>query len=180
MISVKDVANFFIDIVNKNDDDQITNLKLNKLLYFAQGCHLSRTGEPLFDNKIEAWPLGPVVPEIYQKYKVCGKAPIQTIDDDYSDGVFSDMEMDTLLDVMREYGQYTGPTLVSITHRAGTPWSDIDSQGLTIIPNELMKTYFEKHPIPTTTDLINRIPTVTELPRDWYDPTEDEEWEAYL
>lgn len=51
MANVYDVADFFIDVCNNSTDDQITNLKLNKLLYYAQGCHLARTGEPLFDEK---------------------------------------------------------------------------------------------------------------------------------
>ena len=54
MANVYDVADFFIDVCNNSTDDQITNLKLNKLLYYAQGCHLARTGKPLFDDKIEA------------------------------------------------------------------------------------------------------------------------------
>ena len=69
MATVFDVADFFIDIANMSEDDQMTNLKLNKLLYYAQGVFLARTGKPLFDDDIEAWDLGPVVSCIYQKYK---------------------------------------------------------------------------------------------------------------
>ena len=76
MADVFDVAEFFIQVANQSEDDQMTNLKLNKLLYYAQGAYLARTGKPLFENRIEAWDLGPVVPEVYHKYKVCGKNPI--------------------------------------------------------------------------------------------------------
>ena len=69
MANVFDVADFFIDIANKNTDDTLTNLKLNKLLYYAQGEYLARTGKPLFDDEIQAWDYGPVVPVIYYKYK---------------------------------------------------------------------------------------------------------------
>ena len=48
MATVFDVADFFIDIANMSEDDQMTNLKLNKLLYYAQGVFLARTGKPLF------------------------------------------------------------------------------------------------------------------------------------
>lgn len=58
MANVFDVANFFVYVANQNEDDQMTNLKLNKLLYFAQGAFLSRTGRPLFSAEMEAWPLG--------------------------------------------------------------------------------------------------------------------------
>ena len=58
MATVFDFANFFIDLANKTDDDYITNLKLNKLLYFAQGVSLARTNNPLFQEAIEAWKFG--------------------------------------------------------------------------------------------------------------------------
>ena len=115
MANVFDVANLFIQIANQSEDDSITNLKLNKLLYYAQGTFLARTGKPLFSNQIEAWTFGPVVPEIYQKYKVCSNTPIPTCDE-IDPSVFSEDEFDTLLDVIREYGKYTGGTLVNMTH----------------------------------------------------------------
>ena len=178
MALAKDVANFFIDATNRSADDQITNLKLNKLLYYAQGCYLARTGKPLFQDAIEAWTLGPVVPAIYHKYKVCGRAPIRAVDDDYSDEQFSEQELETLLDVMREFGQYTGSALVSMTHKAGTPWSETATGK--VISNDCIRKYFEKNPIPTTEEIIQKIPRVDRFPADWYDPEEDGEWEAYL
>lgn len=180
MARVKDTANFFIDIVNKSEDDQITNLKLNKLLFYAQGCYLARTGHPLFREEIEAWPLGPVVPVIYQKYKVCGKAPIQNVDEDYSDSVFKAEEMQALLDVMREFGQYTGAALVSMTHKKGTPWSEAEAADKKVISKEKIRRFFEKNPVPSSNELILKIPKVTKLPAEWYDPDEDAEWETYL
>lgn len=76
MAAAETAAKFFIMLANQRDDDFITNLKLNKLLYYAQGAYLARTGRPLFNEQIEAWAYGPVVPSIYRKYKVCGKNPI--------------------------------------------------------------------------------------------------------
>ena len=67
MANVFDVADFFVQLANQSEDDQITNLKLNKLLYYAQGAFLARTGHPLFHNTMEAWPLGPVIPDVYHK-----------------------------------------------------------------------------------------------------------------
>ncbi len=43
MANVFDIANFFIDIAIKTEDDFVTNLKLNKLIYYAQGAYLART-----------------------------------------------------------------------------------------------------------------------------------------
>lgn len=180
MANVYDVADFFIDVCNNSTDDQITNLKLNKLLYYAQGCHLARTGKPLFDDKIEAWKLGPVTPTIYHRYSVCGKNPISKTGDDYSGTVFSSEELDTLTDVMREFGKYTGSALVSMTHKAGTPWSSACTANEREITQASMKKYFEENPVPRAGKLFEQIPAVDKLPSDWYDPEEDSEWEAYL
>lgn len=180
MANVYDVADFFIDVCNNSTDDQITNLKLNKLLYYAQGCHLARTGKPLFDDKIEAWRLGPVTPVIYHRYNVCGKNPIQSTGDSYNGNVFSSEELDTLTDVMREFGKYTGSTLVNMTHKAGTPWSNACAANQKEISQDSMKRYFEEHPVPRADRLFEQIPAVDKLPSDWYDPDEDAEWEAYL
>lgn len=178
MASVFDVAEFFIRMANQSEDDQMTNLKVNKLLYYAQGTFLARTGRPLFNNQIEAWQLGPVVSDIYHKYKVCGKAPIIS-EDDIDRTCFTDEEFDTLLDVMREFGQYTGSALVTFTHRPGTPWSNARDNGIPVLNQSDIKNYFTKHPIPYLKDKVV-VPQVSKLPTDWYDPEEDANWEAYL
>ena len=60
MANVQDVAKFFIGLANdqavSNQGDLMTNLRLQKLLYFAQGWYLARYGKPLFQEEIEAWP----------------------------------------------------------------------------------------------------------------------------
>lgn len=179
MASIFDVANFYVELANNSEDDVMTNLKVNKLLYFAQGCHLARTGRPLFNENIEAWQYGPVVPEIYRKYKVCGREPIAEVDDEYRPDVFTEEELETLLDVMQEFGRYTGEALISMTHEDGTPWSStyatVGANG--IISQSLLRDYFAANPVPT---FQADIPTVDRLPREWYDPEEDAEWEAYL
>ena len=63
--NAQDVANFFIGRFQEAQDP-VTNLKLQKLLYYAQGWYLAFFDEPLFDERIEAWLHGPVVPPIYQ------------------------------------------------------------------------------------------------------------------
>ena len=82
MADVQDVARFFIDLAKRQNDldrgDLMTNLRLQKLLYFAQGWHLARFGRPLFDASIEAWPYGPAVPEAYRAYKEYGREGISS------------------------------------------------------------------------------------------------------
>ena len=179
MANVFDVADFFIQMTNHSEDDQITNLKLNKLLYYAQGAFLARTGKPLFENNMEAWTYGPVIPDVYHKYKVCGKNPIASGEEEFDRSHFTEEEFEVLLDVMREFGQYTGTKLVTLTHKPGTPWSETKDANKVIIDLEMMKKYFIAHPVAPLKDRMTA-PKVHALPADWYDPEEDAEWEAYL
>lgn len=183
MANVRDVANFFIELAVNSEEDSITNLQLNKLLYFAQGHYLARTGKPLFDDTIEAWKYGPVVPSIYYAYKGCGKMPIMTIDENYDSSVFSEEELELLMDIAVEYGQYSPSALVSMTHRKGTPWSSVAYGANCIISPEAMREYFckDSEKLKTFNErlLESEIQTVEKLPAEWYDPAEDAEWEAY-
>ena len=155
MTNVYDVANFFIDITLHNDDDYMTNLRLNKLLYFAQAWTLVKLKRPLFDEDFEAWDLGPVVQCIYHKYKVCGKNPIEETDEDYKYDKFSEQEQTLLIDVMREYGKYTTPTLVNIAHSEGAPWSEAYNNGQKTINKDSIKSYFSSKELKSFCGLIN-------------------------
>ena len=110
MANVYDVADFFIELAGQEEEGVITQLKLNKLLYYAQGVYLAKKGKPLFADPIEAWEYGPVVPSIYQKYKVCGSNPIAAEGKDVSD-LFTEDEYDTLLDVAENMGNIPLHTL---------------------------------------------------------------------
>ena len=57
-----DIANIYIGLANGLPNDNIDNFKVNKLCYYAQGWSLAKLGYPLFDDEIEAWQYGPVIP----------------------------------------------------------------------------------------------------------------------
>ena len=105
MLKAADVACFFIDIANRSEEGSMTNLQLNKLLYYAQGCSIQRTGMPLFPEVIEAWKHGPVVSDVYHTYKVCGKNPIESTGSADQTAEMSAETRDLLIDVYREYGK---------------------------------------------------------------------------
>ena len=75
-IKASDVSDLFLCWASI-DGDLITNLKLQKLLYYAQAWHLAHFGSPLFSDDIEAWQYGPVIKSIYQKYSKFGNQPIK-------------------------------------------------------------------------------------------------------
>ena len=75
MLSCFDIADYFIWIANETGSF-VSNLKLQKLVYYAQAWHIALHGSPLFEEDFEAWVHGPVIPSLYQKYKSFGWQPI--------------------------------------------------------------------------------------------------------
>lgn len=142
----EDVAKFFIQYYDDNDV-LITNLMLNKLLYFAQGHHLAEYGKPLFGETIEAWKYGPVVPSVYRKYKPYGKGPIHNDGRFDCRNLFSDDAMSLLLDVAEYYMDYSSSKLVALTHEQGSPWdkafSGHEDERHLAIDEDDMRLYFQ-------------------------------------
>ena len=178
MCSVFDAAQFVIDALKVDGEPTVTNMQLNKLLYFAQGHYLARTGKPLFDSPFEAWRWGPVVPEVYRAYHPFKNIPI--ILPAHEDcNCFGGIEFETLIDVLAEYGKYSTHYLVELSHEAGGPWAKTP-QNEEIAP-ELMAEYFTapERRLETIGEWAKRQYAVSVLPKDWYDPEEDVEWEQY-
>ena len=156
MANVYDVANFFVELAGQNGEDEISNMKLNKLLYFAQGHYLAKTGKPLFDDDIEAWDFGPVIPAIYHKYKICGKNHIVAEGKDDISSSFTDEEYALLLDIAREYCKYTASYLMSKTHEPETPWALVweREKRNAKIDNEIIKAFFLDNKIQTFDEIL--------------------------
>ena len=68
------VANLLLDTADEFGVD-VTNLALQKLLYFAHGHFLKQIGQPLVQGAFEAWNNGPVHPAIYHAFKGAGREP---------------------------------------------------------------------------------------------------------
>src|SRR5689334_22090572 len=69
------VANFVLDVADSRGL-QITNMALNKILYFAHGWSLAQRSEPLISATFEAWQYGPVLPLIYRQFSRAGSDTI--------------------------------------------------------------------------------------------------------
>lgn len=130
IISAIDVANYFIKLANSKSENDLTNLKLQKILYLAQGTTLGKKGaeSPLFFEPIEAWPLGPVIRDVYNTFSICGASPITLLDIPAREqNISSEIERD-LSTIWEEYGKYSAAYLVELTHRQA-PWRDNFSSG---------------------------------------------------
>ena len=74
-VSAKDIARYFLHRAAE-DGDLITPLKMQKLIYYAYVWALVNTKKPIFEEKFEAWPNGPVLPSLYKELRKYGSSPI--------------------------------------------------------------------------------------------------------
>lgn len=136
--SSDDIAKYFLSLADEEAGDLISNMKLQKLVYYAQGFHLAMHDAPLFDEPIRAWQHGPVIPRLYYKYKDNGPCHIPVPGD--FDPAAIDQETRNLLDeVYTVFGQYSAWKLRNMTHEE-PPWRDAEADE--DISHEMMKDYF--------------------------------------
>lgn len=121
VLTAQDVAEYFLTIIDReNAGDTLTNLKIQKLLYYAQGFSLAINHRPLFNEKIIKWNLGPVVVEVYEHFRKYGADSIPA-PDDFDISKFDDDEKELLNEVFEVYGQFSAAALVNMTHEEA-PW----------------------------------------------------------
>lgn len=133
-----DIAKKIICKTDVEHGDTLSNLKLQKLLYYMQGFHLAFFDEPFFNESIEAWTYGPVVPVVFQEFKKYKKDSINP--DNYQDDlVLTDDEQQMFDMVYSEYNRYSAVALMNMTHTEG-PWKN---HGIgDVITNEELRAFF--------------------------------------
>ncbi len=135
-----------IDIANKlihrafvdEGSELLSNMKLQKLLYYEQGFHLAYFGTPLFENDIMAWQFGPVVPEVYNHFKSHGRAGIEPESDPIT---LNEIEENLFNEVFEVYNEFSASGLVTQTH-SETPWLTTPKQG--VISQKVMTEFFKE------------------------------------
>ncbi|MDR1531499.1 MAG: DUF4065 domain-containing protein [Clostridiales bacterium] len=157
MAKLSDVTDFFIQLFNAEERGEgLSNMKLQKLLYYAQGVHLARTGKPLFDETIKAWDYGPVVPQVYRKYRWFGNGAITAPKTAYDNEVFDDSEIRTLFDVSSFCEPYSAVALMKMSHAKGSPWDMVYAVNrYGEIRKDSLREYFsrEENKVPSLFDL---------------------------
>lgn len=120
------IARYLLSLVSAEDND-VSNLKLQKLCYYAQGLITPMRGKRLFAEDIAAWDHGPVVPSLYHKYKSNGSQPIPPVTDFPLEEI-DDCDRAALNDIYEYYGQYSPWRLRNMTHEE-KPWIDAYKDG---------------------------------------------------
>lgn len=157
------IANYIIHTASDVNRD-VTNLHLQKILYYLQANELVSTEQPLFKESIEKWRLGPVIPEVYHEYKEYGSQPITDI---ATEIFFNEETMD--IDFMefkeesipQETRERIRPLIIQLLHQNAfklvdkthehTPWKkkrieiERGDKGL-LYEDEEIRSYFLQHP----------------------------------
>lgn len=144
MLSCYDIAEFFIRFANETGD-YISNLKLQKLVYYAQAWHLGIYGSPLFEEDFQAWIHGPVIPALYFQYNSFGWRPILK---DIKKPELPENIESFLKEVTEVYFSCDAYELERMTHQED-PWISargglpIDTPSDAIISKESMREYYK-------------------------------------
>ncbi len=147
------ISDYFIALSNETQTP-ITNLKLQKLVYYAQSWNLALLGRELINEDFQAWVHGPVIPALYQDYSHLKWKPIQR--EDLTEEAFAIIKkefepdvLDNLKEVEYEYFGLAAYELEKLTHNE-EPWI-ITRDGIPddqpsdkVIEKKLIKEYYSK------------------------------------
>lgn len=125
-----DVAEQFIARFYKTKTS-VTNLKLQKLLYYAQGWSIGLFNKKMFPEPVEAWKYGPVVESVYHTYSHFKFTPIET-------SVPEVRKVITIDAAFKVYGHLSASELSRKTHLE-PPWQNSYREGAFNIPIEAEK-----------------------------------------
>ena len=139
---VLDIANKLLLKATEYDGVELmSNMKLQKMLYYQQGYHLAAFGTPLFSEEVEAWMYGPVVPCVYEHFKKFGAGGI--IPETQTPTLLVEEEEALFYDVFNAYINFSALGLMEKTHNEA-PWLSTPRGVGNVISKDKMRRYFEK------------------------------------
>lgn len=161
MYDVRDIANFVLMSFEERNL-KITNLSLQKILYFIHGWYFATHEKPLIKNKFEAWQYGPVQRVLYEQFKSFKNTPLSGARATFIDPetgkkitrapIVEDSDAYLILSVLEKYQSYSASQLVDESHVEDGPWEYVWQQaedsiypGMKI-PDELILMHFKRLP----------------------------------
>lgn len=151
------VANFVLEVAER-EGLPLSNLSLQKVLFFCHAWHLVETGQPLIKQEFEAWKHGPVLQYIYRQFKDYESHPIKARAKALnpltgaSEVVQHRLDTDTierLERIIAFYGKLEPWDLVDLSHEKGGPWDMVWHHGGRVnpgmkIPNQAIFEFYSK------------------------------------
>lgn len=141
-MKIMEAARYLVYLSYNDHTYSLTPLKLQKVLYYAQGWSFVWDDKPLFPEEFEAWQYGPVNREVYDNFKVYKGQEIPDYEGQIPLSAASD-ELETIKSVWEEYGAETAGSLVNMTHTEA-PWIEAYRTGK-IISNHSIQNFFVKN-----------------------------------
>ena len=133
-----------------NSGRKITNLLLQKILYYVKVVSKIVVGDSIILEPCEAWKFGPVFPSVYEKYRDFGKREIEVdLSDEYVNGLLTDKEKQIVDYVMNTFGIYNAWFLKDLMHLE-EPWIAArkglteDDASRNLMDEEIISSYFSK------------------------------------
>lgn len=120
MYDADEIAKLVIDVCI-DEGKPVTNLKLQKILYFLWIDWYGKTGEYLFDDRVEAWYHGPIVPDVYYRYRTFIADPIVT----RTEHSISERDVPMLSRLISEYNSRSIGRLIAESCTEGSPWDRV-------------------------------------------------------
>ncbi|WP_269225421.1 Panacea domain-containing protein [Flavobacterium eburneipallidum] len=125
----------------------MTNLKLQKMIYIANGIYIAKHKEPLIIERVEVWAYGPVIKPVYDCFKRFGADNInkKTVECDI---IFTNYPNAKELEILEATWdlckELNGIQLSNWTHRPESPWTISMNNKKSFIPDDLLGTYFDQ------------------------------------
>ena len=119
----------------------VSNLRLQRLLYFVQAYCLASVGKPCFSTRMEAWDCGPVVPPVYREYRIFGAASIPAASSTSSIVAIEEADRPMLNEMLNRCASLSTTELMRRTHHQN-PWKDAYHNPLS---NEITPTAVEQY-----------------------------------
>jgi uncharacterized phage-associated protein len=145
--TASDIAQYYLSLAaDESEPELMTNLRIQKLLYYAQGFSLAFRNRQLFAEVIQAWRLGPVVPEVYQEFAHLKDGPITPAE--MRAHRLSDEDQEFISSVWQEYRKHSAIALARMTHNE-PPWREArrglpdDASSSRPMTDESLKRYFD-------------------------------------
>lgn len=144
MYNCFDIAKYFLELAKK-EGQGIDPMKLLKLTYIAHGWHLGITGKPLFENQVQAWKYGSVIPDLYYAIRMFGKSNVDPFLIDISSRTPLDDEYKQFIKkIWDNYKGLSGLQLSALTHEDGSPWSEVwDGTHDVVIENSVIEKHYK-------------------------------------
>jgi len=141
----KEIINFYTqeqenECIPKEVQEKISNLRLQKILFFLYGYYWKENKKEITDISFEAWQYGPVNREVYyfEDYKYNEIDTEKVTNYEFN----KKYNKESFEKILNHLGQFSTIRLVNASHQTD-PW--LKTHNSQIIDNKLIKKWFEEH-----------------------------------